>query len=47
MVWPLAFCWSWFAFVLQKLVLIGLPGLVVTILGHTFQTCPFVFVVYM
>ena len=47
MIWPLAFCWSWLAFVLQKLVIFGLPSAAVPVLQHTLQTCPFVFVMYM
>jgi hypothetical protein len=45
--WPLYYLWSYSAFILQKLVLIGLPNIICTIFQHLTQSMMFVYAVYM
>lgn len=44
--WPLFYMWSYTSFVLQYLILHGVPQVIVTVLQHSFQTSLFLYTMY-
>ncbi|EAR83561.1 membrane bound O-acyltransferase, MBOAT protein (macronuclear) [Tetrahymena thermophila SB210] len=45
--WPLFYAWSYTAFILQKLILLGLNDKLASILQHSTQSAIFVYTIYM